>query len=527
VSEPPAASPFSSTLSVAEFAFATEVSLEPIAAVHGCQVRWLSQALPVPNLPRNLPRAPVAKVTPVGKLDSEITYVRREVLAQLARQAAKAGADAVIGIHQLPGVIDWEDMSGALGRRARSPGPGSPPYLVRGLEYQLIGTAVRDPADRADQPRLSTLSAADTWKLRRRGWRTAGLAAACSYQFCIGGGMRAGYVASEIDQATAVWSTARQVAFDRLREEATGLEAGGVVGVDIQVERRRAPAPPAPGRAARRRQPDRHGHRPACRSRRGRPRSSGPDHFAAMSADAPPFTSDLSVDELVLLDDAGWEPLEIVCGDCTYNPGRQASSRARSKELNWITGALTSGQALAVRRMRENAAKAGGEGVVGVRLAVVDDDLGGLAGPRHFTALGTAVCRRGARSRRRGEPFTCHLSGQEAFLLMSAGWQPLGLVFGMSVYHSKSERRRRRDFSEMGALTDAFSSARELAIGRMQAQAKPLKATGIVGVSIDMKITDGPTVRFTAIGTAIAPGKDGPGPPDPRVAVPLVDVFPR
>ncbi len=109
---------------------------------------------------------------------------------------------------------------------------------------------------------------------------------------------------------------------------------------------------------------------------------------------------------------------------------------------------------------------------------------------------------------------------------MSAGYEPLGLVFGISVYHSRTEYRRRRDFSEMGALTDAFSTARELAIGRMQAQAAPLKARGIVGVSIDMKITTGPTVRFAAVGTAITPGKDGPKPPDPRVAVSLVDLFP-
>jgi uncharacterized protein YbjQ (UPF0145 family) len=246
----------------------------------------------------------------------------------------------------------------------------------------------------------------------------------------------------------------------------------------------------------------------------------------ASSTPAPPFTSDLSADELILLDDAGWEPLEIVCGDCTYNPGRQASSRARSKELNWITGGLTSGQSLAVRRMREQAAKAGGEGVVGVRLEIVDDDVGGWGDPKHFTALGTAIRRRGARPRRRGDPFTCHLSGQEACLLMTAGYEPLGLVFGISVYHSKTEHLRRRDFSELEALTGAFSTARELAIGRMQAQATPLKARGIVGVSIDMKITDGPTVRFTAVGTAIAPGKDGPKPPDPRLAVSLVDLFP-
>jgi uncharacterized protein YbjQ (UPF0145 family) len=192
----------------------------------------------VPNLPRRLPKSPPAKVTPVGKLDTEIAYVRREVIGQLARQAADAGADAVIGIHQLPGVIDWDDVSGTLGRRARSPGHGSPPHLIRGLEYQLIGTAVRDPADRSEHPRLSTLSAADTWKLRRKGWRAVGIAAACSYQFCLGGGLSAGSVAQEIEAATATWASARQVAFDRVGQEAAKLGAEGVVGIDMQVEHR-------------------------------------------------------------------------------------------------------------------------------------------------------------------------------------------------------------------------------------------------------------------------------------------------
>jgi len=101
-----------------------------------------------------------------------------------------------------------------------------------------MGTAVRDPADRAEHPLLSTLSAADTWKLRRKGWRMVGIAAACSYQFCLGGGLWAGTVASEVEPATAAWAKARQVAFDRLRDEALAGGAGGVVGVDMQVEHR-------------------------------------------------------------------------------------------------------------------------------------------------------------------------------------------------------------------------------------------------------------------------------------------------
>jgi uncharacterized protein YbjQ (UPF0145 family) len=239
-----------------------------------------------------------------------------------------------------------------------------------------------------------------------------------------------------------------------------------------------------------------------------------------MTAPAP-FTSDLSVDELLVLDAAGWEPLEIVCGDCTYNPGRQASSPLRSKELNWVSDGLTKGQALAVQRMREQAAEAGADGVVGVRLSSTEDEVDGWGEPLHFTALGTAVRRRERPRGKRGEPFTSHLSGQDTWALTTAGRQPVGLVFGFSVYHARYEYKRLSDFSEMGALTEAFYSARELAMKRMQQQAKALSARGVVGVEVDMRITGGPTVRFSVLGTAITIAKDAPTLPEPRVGVSL------
>jgi hypothetical protein len=49
-------------------------------------------------------------------------------------------------------------------------------------------------------------------------------------------------------------------------------------------------------------------------------------------------------------------------------------------------------------------------------------------------------------------------------------------------------------------------------------QAAALKANGIVGVTINMKITSGPTIRFTALGTAIATPRTAPStPPKPPV----------
>jgi uncharacterized protein YbjQ (UPF0145 family) len=223
--------------------------------------------------------------------------------------------------------------------------------------------------------------------------------------------------------------------------------------------------------------------------------------------------------------------VSVVCGDCSYNPGGQASSRARSKELAGVSRALARGQTLAVERMRDEAARVGGDGVVGVRLEMLEDELDRRPGPagdvRHFTAVGTAVRRRGRRGRatRRSEPFTSHLSGQDMWGLLGAGYQPLGLVFGFSVYHSKAERRRLGDCGEMSALTDAVYTARELAMGRMQAQAAKLQAAGVVGVTIELKAS-GPTIRFVALGTAIDAGRgrpDGRPAPPPTLAVDLAD----
>ena len=94
---------------------------------------------------------------------------------------------------------------------------------------------------------------------------------------------------------------------------------------------------------------------------------------------------------------------------------------------------------------------------------------------------------------------------------------------GFSVYHSKTKYRRLRNCCEMAEITDAVYSARELAMSRMQAQATKLHASGIVDVSIDMKFASGPTLTFTALGTAIATPKSRPDDSGPRMGVDLTE----
>ena len=62
----------------------------------------------------------------------------------------------------------------------------------------------------------------------------------------------------------------------------------------------------------------------------------------------------------------------------------------------------------------------------------------------------------------------------------------------------------------MPELTQALYDARELAMSRMQAEAKALSAQGIVGVRIDEHRHSwrGRAIEFVAVGTAIT--RDGP-----------------
>jgi uncharacterized protein YbjQ (UPF0145 family) len=225
-----------------------------------------------------------------------------------------------------------------------------------------------------------------------------------------------------------------------------------------------------------------------------------------MTAPVEPFICDLSVAELLLISGAGWVPITLVGGDCSYDPGHQYTSRTYSKNLHWISEGLSRGQTLALERMREQAAEVGSDGVIGVRLIATDIEIStdkGVQPTCHFSAVGTAVRRHDTPPRDAHRPFTSHLSGQDTWALTVAGCQPLGVVFGFSTYHVKTTWQRPGRPGEMSDLTNGMYGAREIAMHHMQTQATGLQADGVVGVSIDLKITPGPTIVFTALGTAI------------------------
>jgi uncharacterized protein YbjQ (UPF0145 family) len=222
------------------------------------------------------------------------------------------------------------------------------------------------------------------------------------------------------------------------------------------------------------------------------------------------FTSDLTVNEFMLITEAGFDPLGLVVGSSIYHIGVQVANPGRSQEMDVLSGAMYHARELAMTRMEEEAADLGADGVVGVRLDVSRYDWGGHMA--EFIAIGTAVKHRAGAMHKApdGKPFTSDLSGQAFWTLLRTGHRPVGLVMGSCVYHVarrgpvKAIRQVVRNV-ELPNFTQALYSARELAMQRMQAEAQALGAKGIVGVDLQEKSHGWGShiIEFFAIGTAI------------------------
>ena len=224
------------------------------------------------------------------------------------------------------------------------------------------------------------------------------------------------------------------------------------------------------------------------------------------------FTSDLSVNEFLLVKQAGFDPLGLVVGSSIYHIGYQQSMWNQNQEMGVLTQAMYHARELAMTRMEEEADQLGADGVVGVRLDIGRYEWGeNLA---EFIAIGTAVKHREGVLHRapNGRPFTSDLSGQDFWTLLSAGYRPVGMVMGNCVYHVAHQGLRSwfkqiGQNQEMTNYTQALYDARELAMERMQSEAEDLQAEGIVGVQIHERSHGwgSHVIEFFAVGTAIVP----------------------
>src|SRR3989442_5676975 len=130
------------------------------------------------------------------------------------------------------------------------------------------------------------------------------------------------------------------------------------------------------------------------------------------------FTSDLSVNEFLLVREAGFDPVGLVVGSSIYHIGYQRANWNQNQEMNVLTQAMYHARELAMTRMEEEADTLGSDGIVGVRLEVTRYEWGeGLA---EFMAVGTAIKHKAGGNYRTPDnrPFTSDLSGQDFWTVL-------------------------------------------------------------------------------------------------------------
>jgi uncharacterized protein YbjQ (UPF0145 family) len=146
---------------------------------------------------------------------------RRLALARLAEEAKLAGADAVVGVRVQRGAYDW-----AAGL----------------LEFLAVGTAVASTRYQLGaEPVLSNLSGQEFAKLFQHSYWPAGIVGASTVCYALTGwqqqsrvgGLFSGFQNQELPDFTRGLYEARNHAMQRLSGQAHELEAGGVVGVQL------------------------------------------------------------------------------------------------------------------------------------------------------------------------------------------------------------------------------------------------------------------------------------------------------
>ncbi len=230
---------------------------------------------------------------------------------------------------------------------------------------------------------------------------------------------------------------------------------------------------------------------------------ASPAHPGGDAAGAPRgTTSDLTIDETLLLHSAGWEPVDLVYGISWWSIPWGV--------WQWTTGEVQEASAAfsgavnhAAKQLRQSCEQSGGSGVLGVEV--------GVRVSSHHVSIeltGTAVRRTGADGHR--FEFVSDLSARDFVLLTRAGWWPLGLAAGASFVIAP--RRTAREWAaqqgqnvELPNLTQALYLARERAMERMQQSGTAMKAEGIVAVKLreGKASSSARVIQFVAIGTGV------------------------
>jgi uncharacterized protein YbjQ (UPF0145 family) len=235
------------------------------------------------------------------------------------------------------------------------------------------------------------------------------------------------------------------------------------------------------------------------------------------------FSSDLTINEFMLIREAGIEPLCMVMGSSFFGISflGRGITRPRHGEMTDISNAQLHARRNALTRMEKEAQILGADGVIGVR--IVRNQHAFIDGQVEFTAIGTAVKIPGYS--KKGAPFLSALSAIDFWQLHNAGYAPKGLALGVCVYYAAMDKATRQMMftfwggnaaanQEITLFTNSFYDARERAMLSLTHDSVNHSADGVVGVSLDETIRESEweinntkyidlIIDFTVMGTTV------------------------
>ncbi|MET8810165.1 heavy metal-binding domain-containing protein [Streptomyces sp. NPDC004546] len=217
------------------------------------------------------------------------------------------------------------------------------------------------------------------------------------------------------------------------------------------------------------------------------------------------WSSALSTGEFAALRAVGFEPVGQVMGSAVYHVGRSgrywgyhdclyggiqyAFSSAPAPIALSGSGAPSAGlvevldraRRSALDRMTAECSALGGDGVVAAQLTVAP--FVGQSNCLEFKVIGTAV--RAAGTVRAPQPFTCHLDGQGFAKLVTAGWVPVELLYGLSIgvrhddYRTRAQTRSWSN-TEVSGWSELVQAVRSDARAHLSAQTGRRGGDGVI-----------------------------------------------
>ncbi|MGF1469754.1 MAG: heavy metal-binding domain-containing protein [Sandaracinaceae bacterium] len=217
--------------------------------------------------------------------------------------------------------------------------------------------------------------------------------------------------------------------------------------------------------------------------------------------------------------DAGYHPVHFVMGNIAYalgvGRGLVGSFRTLAKgEVKEFSSMYNDIRHTALRRLRQEAAEAGANAVVDVRVEMLPFGPGTVELLLTGTASFHPALSQGPVSEE--QVVTSELSGEELWNLAQVGLVPHQIVMATSVYSLgfvggvgalfKSIQR-----GELGEVTQLIYEARENCLGLIRQDAQRLGAAQVIGNRLQIRELGSGMVEVVAVGTAVRRASEGMG----------------